>query len=73
VREEVEKAIPQGTPVASIEAVTPGAKRVIQLLQEESQELGHTWIGTEHILLALLREGEGLAAQVLSVYGRRLG
>ena len=57
---------------SGIEAVTPGAKKVIQLLQEESTELGHTWIGTEHILLALLREGEGLAAQVMVGMGADL-
>jgi len=72
VLEEVEKVTPQKAPLSSIESVTPGAKRVIQLLQEESLELGHTWIGTEHILLALLREGEGLAAQVLTGLGADL-
>ncbi|KKQ36195.1 MAG: ATPase AAA-2 domain protein [candidate division WS6 bacterium GW2011_GWA2_37_6] len=45
--------------------LTPRAKRVLQLSFQEAQELGHNYIGTEHILLALVREGEGLAAQTL--------
>ncbi len=54
----------------SLETQTPGltprAKRVLQLSFQEAQELGHTYIGPEHILLALAREGEGLAAQILT-------
>lgn len=65
VQEEIDKNSERKPPISGIEGVTPGAKRVIQLLQEEATELGHTWIGTEHILLALIREGEGLAAQTL--------
>ncbi len=72
VQEEIEKNTERKAPISGIEGVTPGAKRVIQLLQDESTELGHTWIGTEHILLALLREGEGLAAQVLVGMGADL-
>jgi len=73
VVEEIEKNTERKPPIAGIEGVTPGAKRVIQLLQDESRDLGHTWIGTEHILLALLREGEGLAAQILTGMGAELG
>ncbi|MGE5580893.1 MAG: ATP-dependent Clp protease ATP-binding subunit [Bacillota bacterium] len=71
--EEIDKTAERKPPISGIEGVTPGAKKVIQLLQEESKELGHTWIGTEHILLALLREGEGLAAQVMTGMGAELG
>jgi ATP-dependent Clp protease ATP-binding subunit ClpC len=52
-----------------IEAVeipfTPRAKRVLELALEEARQLGHNYIGTEHLLLGLLREGEGVAARVL--------
>jgi ATP-dependent Clp protease ATP-binding subunit ClpA len=47
------------------ERFTDRARRVIVLAQEEARMLGHNYIGTEHILLALLREGDGVAAQVL--------
>jgi ATP-dependent Clp protease ATP-binding subunit ClpC len=70
--EEIDKNVERKPPIAGIEGVTPGAKRVIQLLQDESRDLGHTWIGTEHILLALIREGEGLAAQILIGFGADL-
>ena len=45
--------------------LSPGAKKVIELAVDESRRLGHDYIGTEHILLGLLREGEGIAAGVL--------
>jgi ATP-dependent Clp protease ATP-binding subunit ClpC len=48
---------------------TPRAKRVLELAFQESQELGHNYIGSEHIFLGLIREGEGLAAQILNKYG----
>ena len=44
---------------------TPRAKRVLELALEEARQLGHNYIGTEHLLLGLLREGEGVAARVL--------
>jgi len=72
VREEIEKNSERKAPIAGIEGVTPGAKKVIQLLPDEATLLGHTWIGTEHILLALIREGEGLAAQILLGMGADL-
>ena len=70
LRQEVEKIIPKGdkTPPQSI-SYTPRAKRVIELAIEESQNLGHNYVGTEHLLLGLLREGEGIAAQVLTNLG----
>jgi len=51
---------------------TPRAKRVLELALLESRQLGHRYIGTEHILLGLIREGEGVAAQVLTRLGADL-
>ena len=48
---------------------TPRAKKVLELSLRESLQLGHTYIGTEHILLGIVREGEGVAAQVLQKFG----
>ncbi len=48
--------------------LTPRSKQVLQLAFQESQELGHNYVGSEHILLALIREGSGLAAQILNKY-----
>ena len=70
LREEVEKIIPKGDKVPNQNiSYTPRAKRVIELAIEESQNLGHNYVGTEHLLLGLLREGEGIAAQVLTNLG----
>ncbi|HHX88026.1 MAG TPA: ATP-dependent Clp protease ATP-binding subunit [Firmicutes bacterium] len=70
VRQEVERIIPKGDKfMASGISYTPRAKRVVELAIEEGQNLGHNYIGTEHILLGLLREGEGIAAQVLTNLG----
>ncbi|MCL1899487.1 MAG: NDP-hexose 4-ketoreductase, partial [Promicromonosporaceae bacterium] len=52
---------------------TPRAKRVLELSLREALQLGHNYIGTEHILLGLIREGEGVAAQVLTKMGADLG
>jgi len=49
--------------------LTPRAKRVFEIASLEAQELGHNYIGTEHILLGLIREGEGIAAKVLEESG----
>jgi ATP-dependent Clp protease ATP-binding subunit ClpC len=70
VRAEVEKIIGKGekSPVQGI-SYTPRAKKVIELAIEEGQNLGHNYVGTEHLLLGLLREGEGIAAQVLTILG----
>ena len=55
-----------------IERFTDRARRVVVLAQEEARMLDHNYIGTEHILLGLLREGDGLAAQVLMTLGADL-
>ena len=66
----VEKLVGSGTKdVGPIVHYTPRAKKVIELSVDESRKLGHSYIGTEHILLALIREGEGVAARVLSNAG----
>lgn len=67
VRIEVEKSVGQGPPTKQMGNVpyTPRSKKVLQLAGAEAKALGHTYIGTEHILLGLIREGEGVAAQVL--------
>jgi ATP-dependent Clp protease ATP-binding subunit ClpC len=67
VRREVENAVGQGPQTKLVGNVpfTPRSKKVLQLASAEAQALNHTYIGTEHILLGLLREGEGVAAQVL--------
>jgi ATP-dependent Clp protease ATP-binding subunit ClpA len=70
VRQEVEEIIGQGEQVPS-EAIpfTPRSKKVLELSLRESLQLGHNYIGTEHILLGLIREGDGVAAQVLVKLG----
>lgn len=65
IQNEVEKLIGKGTqPMKSIH-YTPRAKKVVELSQDEARKLGHPYVGTEHILLGLIREGEGVAARVL--------
>jgi ATP-dependent Clp protease ATP-binding subunit ClpA len=73
VRQQVEEMIGQGEePPQGHIPFTPRAKKVLELSLRESQQLGHTYIGTEHILLGLIREGEGVAAQVLVGLGADL-
>jgi len=73
VRAEVEKVIGKGeSPPQGQIGFTPRAKRVLELAFDEARQLGHTYIGTEHILLGLIREGEGVAAQVLKNLGADL-
>ncbi len=70
VRQEVERITPKGDKVIQQGiSYTPRAKRVVELAIEESQNLGHNYVGTEHLMLGLVREGEGIAAQVLSNVG----
>ena len=70
VRGEVEAIVGKGNPASQQEMVfTPRAKRVIELAFEEARALAHNYIGTEHLLLGLVREGEGVAARVLSNLG----
>ncbi len=74
VRFEVEKIIGRGTgPVGGDIGYTPRAKKVVmELALEEARHLGHNYVGTEHILLGLIREGEGVAARVLENMGADL-
>lgn len=74
VREQVQEIIGQGqqAPTGHI-PFTPRAKKVLELSLREALQLGHNYIGTEHILLGLIREGEGVAAQVLVKLGADLG
>jgi len=73
VRSQVEEIIGQGgsSPSGHI-PFTPRAKKVLELSLREALQLGHNYIGTEHILLGLIREGEGVAAQVLVKLGADL-
>jgi ATP-dependent Clp protease ATP-binding subunit ClpA len=72
-RAEVEEVIGQGQRAASGHIpFTPRAKKVLELALREALDLGHNYIGTEHILLGLIREGEGVGAQVLTKLGATL-
>ena len=65
-REEIEKIIGRGSGFVAVEIpFTPRSKRVLELSLEESRTLGRDYIGTEHLLLGLIRDGEGVAARVL--------
>ncbi|CAA7056393.1 unnamed protein product [Microthlaspi erraticum] len=69
-REEVEKIIGRGSGIVAEDIpFTPRAKLVLKLSVEEARQLGHNYIGTEHILLGLLSEGEGVAARALENIG----
>ena len=67
IRQEVEKLVSHGTTMVTMGQLpfTPRAKKVLELALEEASNLGHNYIGTEHLLLGLIREQEGIAAQVL--------
>jgi len=71
IRLEVEKMVQPGPTTLSIGEIpfTPRAKKVLDLAVEEARAMGHNYIGTEHILLGLVKEGEGVAAQVLENLG----
>lgn len=70
IEEGIEELVGMGTKnVGPIVHYTPRAKKVIELSVDESRKLGHSYIGTEHLLLALIREGEGVAARVLNNAG----
>jgi len=68
VRTEVEKAVGRGGGILFLGQIpfTPRAKKVLELAVAEAKEMGHNYVGTEHILLGLIREGEGVAAQILT-------
>ena len=67
IRREIEKNVQSGPSMVTMGQLpfTPRAKKVLELSMEEAQELGHNYIGTEHLLLGLIRENDGVAAQVL--------
>jgi len=69
IQDEVESLIGRGQEQPTNIAYTPRAKKVIELSMDEARKLGHTYVGTEHILLGLIREGEGVAARVLNNLG----
>ena len=74
IRLEVEKLVQSGADMVTMGKLphTPRAKKVIEYAMEEARNLNHNYVGTEHILLGLLREQEGVAAQVLMNLGLRL-
>ena len=74
VREQVEEITGRGqvSPRKGHIPFTPAAKKVLEFSLREALQLGHTYIGTEHILLGLVREGEGVAGQVLAGLGADL-
>jgi ATP-dependent Clp protease ATP-binding subunit ClpA len=73
VRQQVEETIGRGQQVSSGRIpFTPRAKKVMELSRREALAMGHNYVGTEHILLGLLREGDGVAAQVLVRMGADL-
>src|SRR5512139_157434 len=70
VRSAVEFIIGRGEkPSTGETGLTPRAKKVIELAIDEARQMGHNYIGTEHLLLGLLREGEGVASSVLDSFG----
>ncbi len=74
IRVEVEKLVQPGpaTVISGDLPFTPKAKKVIELAMDEARALGHNYVGTEHLLLGLIREGEGVASQVLMNMGLEL-
>ncbi|OLN23131.1 ATP-dependent Clp protease ATP-binding subunit ClpC [Domibacillus antri] len=69
IQQEVEELIGKGDGASKTVHYTPRAKKVIELSMDEARKLGHSYVGTEHILLGLIREGEGVAARVLGNLG----
>ncbi|BBW98133.1 MULTISPECIES: ATP-dependent protease ATP-binding subunit ClpC [Geobacillus] len=69
IQKEVESLIGRGNEASHTIHYTPRAKKVIELSMDEARKLGHSYVGTEHILLGLIREGEGVAARVLNNLG----
>jgi ATP-dependent Clp protease ATP-binding subunit ClpC len=69
IQNEVENLIGRGQNVSQTIPYTPRTKKVIELSMDEARKLGHSYVGTEHILLGLIREGEGVAARVLNNLG----
>lgn len=69
IQKEVETLIGRGSENVQTIHYTPRAKKVIELSMDEARKIGHSYVGTEHILLGLIREGEGVAARVLNNLG----
>ena len=69
IQKEVENLIGRGQETSQTIHYTPRAKKVIEISMDEARKLGHSYVGTEHILLGLIREGEGVAARVLNNLG----
>ncbi len=69
IQTEVEGLIGKGSEKSQTIHYTPRAKKVIELSMDEARKLGHSYVGTEHILLGLIREGEGVASRVLNNLG----
>ncbi len=73
IREQIEKVLGKGEQdISQVLGYTPRTKTVLELSSSEAREMGHSYVGTEHLLLALIREGEGIAAQVLTGMGLSL-
>src|SRR5215472_2470500 len=74
IRVEVEKIVQSGPDMVTMGKLpqTPRAKKVIECAIEEARNVNHNYVGTEHLLLGLLREWEGVAAQVLTILGLKL-
>jgi ATP-dependent Clp protease ATP-binding subunit ClpC len=74
IRMDVERNLPQGTDLMTFEDIpfTPRAKKVLELAVEEARLLGHNYIGSEHILLGLIREEEGIGGKILRNLGANL-
>lgn len=69
--QEIERRCPQGPALLTSEEITytPRAKKVLEMAAEEAHRFNHTYVGTEHILLGLIKEGEGVAAKLLNEFG----
>lgn len=71
---KIKEAIGTGAPLAENAdlSLTPRSKRILEISAMEARRLGHNYIGTEHLLMAIIRDGDGVAAQILSALGVRL-
>lgn len=69
LQEYIRSLVSEGNSESTSIGITPRAKQILQLAFQEARELGHNYIGTEHLILGILREGEGLAYQVMKKYG----
>src|SRR4030066_2431689 len=74
IRMEIERNLPRGTNLMTFGDIpfTPRAKKVLELAVEEARLLGHNYIGSEHILLGLIREEEGIGGKILRNFGANL-